>query len=226
FFPSIPARSVGVRYGALTAAADDIEIFIQGESGHGARPHEAKDAIWIAAQVITALQQAIARTQNPLRPLVLTIGQIHGGRAPNVIADQVRMLGTVRSLHPETSAQLPSWIEQIVANVCQTYGARYEMNYRRGVPSVLNDPKLTQLTEVAAEEAWGSDRVQLLFEPSLGAEDFSLYLEHAPGTMFRLGVGFPDRPNYPLHHPQFDVNEAAIVTGVVTMAYAAYKYWE
>jgi amidohydrolase len=100
------------------------------------------------------------------------------------------------------------------------------MNYRRGVPSVLNDPKLTQLTEAAAEEAWGSDRVQLLFEPSLGSEDFSLYLEHAPGTMFRLGVGFANRPNYPLHHPQFDVNEVAIVTGVVTMAYAAYKYWE
>lgn len=225
-FPTIPGGSVGIRYGALTAAADDLEIIVIGESGHGARPHEAIDAIWIASQVVTMLQQAISRTQNPLRPVVLTIGQIHGGRAPNVIADQVRMLGTVRSLHPETSAQLPSWIEQIVANVCQTYGARYEMNYRRGVPSVLNDPKLTQLTEAAAEEAWGSDRVQLLFEPSLGSEDFSLYLEHAPGTMFRLGVGFPDRPNYPLHHPQFDVNEAAIVTGVVTMAYAAYKYWE
>ncbi|NJO66983.1 MAG: amidohydrolase, partial [Leptolyngbyaceae cyanobacterium RM1_405_57] len=75
-------------------------------------------------------------------------------------------------------------------------------------------------------EAWGSDRVQRLPEPSLGAEDFSLYLDHAPGTMFRLGVGYPDQPNYPLHHPQFHVNEAAIVTGVVTMAYAAYKYWQ
>lgn len=224
-FPTIPGGCLGIRYGALTAAADDLEIVIIGESGHGARPHEAIDAIWIAAQVITTLQQAISRTQNPLRPVVLSIGQIHGGRAPNVIADQVRMLGTVRSLHPETSAQLPTWIEQIVASVCQTYGARYEMNYRRGVPSVLNDPKLTQLTEAAAQEAWGSDRVQLLLEPSLGAEDFSLYLEHAPGTMFRLGVGFSDRPNYPLHHPQFDVNESAIVTGVVTMAYAAYKYW-
>lgn len=224
-FPSIPAGSVGIRYGALTAAADDLEIVIQGESGHGARPHEAIDAVWIAAQVVTNLQQAISRTQNPLRPVVLTIGQIMGGRAPNVIADQVRLLGTVRSLHPETSAGLPAWIEQIVANICQSYGARYELHYRRGVPSVQNDSALTQLMESAAQEAWGSDRVHILLEPSLGAEDFALYLNHAPGSMFRLGVGYPDRPNYPLHHPQFEVDESAIVTGVVTMAYTIYKYW-
>jgi amidohydrolase len=224
-FPSIPAGSVGIRYGALTAAADSLEILIMGESGHGARPHEAIDAIWIAAQVITNLQQAISRTQNPLRPMVLTIGQISGGRAPNVIADQVRLTGTVRSLHPETYANLPDWIEKIVSNVCNTYGARYEMNYHRGVPSVQNDLALTQLLEAAAKEAWGSERIQILPEPSLGAEDFSMYLQHAPGTMFRLGVGFRDKPNYPLHHPQFDVDETAIITGVVTLAYSIYKYW-
>jgi amidohydrolase len=225
-FPSIPAGSIGVRYGALTAAADDLEIIIIGESGHGARPHEAIDAIWIASQVITTLQQAISRTQNPLRPVVLSIGKIEGGRAPNVIADKVQLLGTVRSLHPETRANLPNWIEKIVANVCNSYGAKYQVNYRQGVPSVQNDYFLTQLLQSSAEEAWGSDRVQVLPEPSLGAEDFSVYLEKAPGSMFRLGVGFRDRIlNYPLHHPLFEVDESAIITGVVTMAYTAYKYW-
>lgn len=225
-FPSIPARSVGIRYGALTAAADDLEIFIQGESGHGARPHEAIDAIWIASQIITTLQQAISRTQNPLRPIVLTIGQISGGRAPNVIADRVRMAGTVRSLHPETHANLPQWIEKIVTNICQAYGAKYEVNYRRGVPSVQNDLILTQILEEASREAWGNNQVQILTEPSLGAEDFSLYLEQAPGSMFRLGVGYPDKVNYPLHHPEFEIDESAITTGVVTLAYAAFKYWQ
>ncbi|MDJ0797997.1 MAG: M20 family metallopeptidase [Calothrix sp. MO_167.B12] len=225
-FPSIPAGSIGLRYGALTAAADDLEIIIIGESGHGARPHEAIDAIWIASQVITNLQQAISRTQNPLRPVVLSIGKIEGGRAPNVIADRVQLLGTVRSLHPETRTQLPNWIEQIVANVCHAYGAKYEINYRQGVPSVQNDYAITQILQSAAEEAWGSDAVQILPEPSLGAEDFSVYLDHAPGSMFRLGVGFKDRMiNYPLHHPLFDVDESAIVTGVVTLAYAVYKYF-
>lgn len=225
-FPSIPVGSVGIRYGALTAAADDLDLTIIGESGHGARPHEAIDAIWIAAQVITTLQQAISRTQNPLRPVVLTIGQIQGGRAPNVIADQVRLLGTVRSLHPETRERLSAWIETIVANVCQSYGARYELNYRRGVPSVQNDLHLTQILEATARELWGNDRVLIIPEPSLGAEDFSRYLEHAPGAMFRLGVGQPDRPNPPLHHPQFVVDERAITIGVATLAYTAYQYWQ
>lgn len=226
-FPSIPAGSVGIRYGALTAAADDLEITILGESGHGARPHEAIDAIWIASQVITALQQAISRTQNPLRPVVLSIGKILGGRAANVIADKVELLGTVRSLHPETRKQLPQWIENIVANVCNSYGAKYLVNYRQGVPSVQNDYALTQLLQSSAEEAWSSEQVLVLPEPSLGAEDFSVYLEHAPGAMFRLGVGYKDRIiNHPLHHPQFEIDESAIMTGVVTLAYAAYKYWQ
>jgi len=225
-FPSIPAGSVGIRYGALTAAADNLEIIIIGESGHGARPHEAIDAIWIAAQVITSLQQAISRTQNPLRPVVLSIGQINGGRAPNVIADKVQLLGTVRSLHPETRDKLPQWIENIVANVCNSFNAKYQVNYHQGVPSVQNDNALTQLLQSSAEEAWTNDRVQILPEPSLGAEDFSVYLEHAPGSMFRLGVGYEERMiNHPLHHPQFEVDESAIITGVVTLAYAAYKYW-
>jgi amidohydrolase len=226
-FPSIPAGSVGIRYGALTAAADDLEIIILGESGHGARPHQAIDAIWIASQVVTALQQAISRTQNPLRPVVLSIGKITGGRAPNIIADQVELLGTVRSLHPETRAELPQWIENIVASVCNSYGAKYQVNYRQGVPSVQNDYALTQLLQSSAEEAWGSEQVQVLPEPSLGAEDFSVYLEHAPGSMFRLGVGYQDRIiNHPLHHPQFEIDESAIITGVVTLAHTAYKYWQ
>jgi amidohydrolase len=225
-FPSIPAGSIGVRYGALTAAADNFELTIIGESGHGARPHEAVDAIWIAAQVITTLQQAIGRTQNPLRPVVLTVGQIEGGRAPNIIADRVVLKGTVRSLHPETHANLPQWIEEIVASICQPYGAKYHFNYERGVPSVHNDLRLTQVLERSAQAALGYDHVTVLPEPSLGAEDFALFLEHAPGSMFRLGVGRAGKTNHPLHHPQFEVDESAIMAGVVTMAYSACSYWQ
>jgi metal-dependent amidase/aminoacylase/carboxypeptidase family protein len=143
-----------------------------------------------------------------------------------VIADQVRLAGTVRSLHPETHAILPEWIENIVAQVCKTYNASYELNYRRGVPSVQNDFALTQMIEEASREAFGNDHIQIIAEPSLGAEDFALYLEHAPGSMFRLGVGNHNIANYPLHHPEFEVDESAIFTGVVTLAYSAYKYFK
>jgi amidohydrolase len=225
-FPSILAEVVGIRYGALTAAADDLEIIIRGESGHGARPYEAIDAIWIASQVIVNLQQAIGRTHNPLRPVVLSIGTIEGGRAPNVIADTVKLRGTVRSLHPETHAELPAWIESIVAGICNTYGARYEIRYNKLVPSVQNDRVLTGIVESAVRDLWGEAAIELLPEPSLGAEDFAVYLDRAPGMMFRLGVGHRDKPNYPLHHPRFEIDEAAIVTGVTTMAAAAWRYFQ
>ncbi len=224
-FPSIPAGVIGLRQGPLTAAADDLEIIISGESGHGARPHEATDAIWIAAQLITQLQQSISRTINPLHPAVITIGQISGGRAPNVIADQVRLTGTVRSLHADTHAMLPDWITKIATDICHLHGATCTVNYTRRCTSVLNNPDLTNLVAACATEALGRDRIQWIADASMGAEDFANYTDIAPGTMFRLGVGFKSRSNHPLHHAQFEIDEEALVAGVITMAYSAYRYW-
>ena len=225
-FPSIPSGVIGLRRGALTAAADDLEIVIQGESGHGARPHQATDAIWIAAQVITQLQQSISRTINPLHPAVITIGQISGGRAPNVIADQVKLTGTVRSLHADTHALLPEWIEKIAVDTCQLHGATCSVKYTRRCASVLNDPDLTHLVASSAAEALGQDQIQWIADASMGAEDFANFTDIAPGTMFRLGVGHRDKSNHPLHHAQFEIDETALVAGVVTMAYSACRYWQ
>ncbi|MEM9978378.1 MAG: amidohydrolase, partial [Cyanobacteria bacterium P01_D01_bin.2] len=224
-FPTIQAGKVGLRRGALTAAADDLEIVIMGESGHGARPHEATDAIWIAAQVVTTLQQSISRRLNPLHPAVVTIGKISGGKAANVIADRVVMQGTVRSLQPDVYEKLPVWIEEIVAGVCAIHGAKYELNYQRRVASVINADALVQIVAEAAQSTLGESQIEWLAEPSMGSEDFALYTERVPGTMFRLGVGFEDRYNHPLHHPKFEVNEAAIAAGVLTMATSVYEYW-
>ncbi|MGD1857387.1 MAG: M20 family metallopeptidase [Leptolyngbyaceae cyanobacterium] len=225
-FPSIQARKVGLRRGALTAAADDLEIVIIGESGHGARPHEAIDAIWVASQVMTTLQQSISRRLNPLHPAVVTIGKISGGKAANVIADRVVMQGTVRSLQPDVYEKLPVWIEDIVGGVCAMHGAKYELNYQRRVASVINADDLVQIVANAAQSVLGDDCIEWLDEPSMGSEDFALYTEQVPGTMFRLGVGFEERYNHPLHHPKFEVNEDAIATGVLTMATSVYEYWQ
>ena len=225
-FPSIQARKVGLRRGALTAAADDLEIVIIGESGHGARPHEAIDAIWVASQVMTTLQQSISRRLNPLHPAVVTIGKISGGKAANVIADRVVMQGTVRSLQPDVYEKLPVWIEDIVGGVCAMHGAKYELNYQRRVASVINADDLVQIVANAAQSVLGDDCIEWLDEPSMGSEDFALYTEQVPGTMFRLGVGFEERYNHPLHHPKFEVNEDAISTCVLTMATSVYEYWQ
>lgn len=225
-FPSIQAGKVGLRRGALTAAADDLEIIIMGESGHGARPHEAIDAIWVASQVMTTMQQSISRRLNPLHPAVVTIGKISGGKAANVIADRVVMQGTVRSLQPDVYEKLPTWIEDIVAGVCAINGAKYEINYQRRVASVINTDYLVQIVANAAQSVLGDDGIEWIAEPSMGSEDFAIYTEQVPGNMFRLGVGFENKPNHPLHHPKFEVDEAAIATGVLTMATSVYDYWQ
>ncbi len=222
-FPSLPMGMIGVRPGVFTAAADSLEIEIIGRSGHGARPHEAIDAIWIAANVMTSLQQGISRMHNPLRPVVLTIGQIQGGRAPNIICDHVSLWGTVRSLDPQTREALPGWIKQIVAQTCGAFGAEFRVHYSNGTPSVVNDPQLTTMVANLARQGLGNDQVRSLNEPSMGAEDFAVLCQKIPGTMFRLGVGHPDVQT--LHHPGFDSGDEGILPGIFTLSSAALGFW-
>ena len=117
-FPSLAAGTIGVRSGSLTAAAGELEVEVLGEGGHGARPHQSTDAIWIAARVVSGLQEAISRRLDALHPVVVSFGRIEGGKAFNVIADHVRLLGTVRCLDLELHAQLPGWIEDTVQALC------------------------------------------------------------------------------------------------------------
>jgi amidohydrolase len=224
-FPTIPAGSIGVRYGSLTASLDSLEIIMIGQAADAGNSKQGIDAVWVASQVIISLQQAISRKQDPQRPVVLTIGQISGGYNANTIADRVKLVGTVRTLHPEVRAVLADWVEQIVAGVCQAYGAKYELHYQHSMPSVVNHPELSQLLETAGTEVLGTEYVQILPDPSLGSEDFAEYLKFVPGAMFRLGVGYKDKYNYPLHHPKFNADEMSILTGVETLAYSVYKYF-
>ena len=125
--PNLPGGSVGIRRGCLTAAAGELEIQIQGEGGHGARPHQAVDAIWLAARVVTELQQAISRRLDALQPVVISFGRVDGGRAFNVIADRVRLLGTVRCLDLDLHGRLPAWIDDTVQAICRSGGGAAEV---------------------------------------------------------------------------------------------------
>ena len=133
-FPSIAVGRVGVRSGSFTAAAGELEIEVLGESGHGARPHQSTDAIWIAARVVSGLQEAISRRLDPLHPVVVSFGKIEGGKAFNVIADHVRLLGTVRCLDPGVHERLPGWIEDTVQALCRGHGREARVHYRRIAP--------------------------------------------------------------------------------------------
>jgi len=221
--PNLPAGSVGIRSGCLTAAAGELEITVRGEGGHGARPHEAVDAIWIAARVVTELQQMIARRLNALQPVVISFGRIEGGRAFNVITDRVRLLGTVRCLDLDLHERLPGWIEEAVQGICRAAGGDADVRYRCIAPPVHNDPELTALMERCAVQQLGCTRVVPVEQPSLGAEDFAELLRDVPGTMLRLGVAGP-QGCAPLHHCRFDPDEGSLPVGIAVLT-ATLQAW-
>jgi amidohydrolase len=222
-FPTLPVGTIGVRSGSLTAAAGELEIEVIGEGGHGARPHQSVDAIWIAARVVSGLQEAISRRLDALNPVVVSFGKIEGGKAFNVIADRVTLLGTVRCLCADLHERLPAWIEETVQAICGSFGASARVRYRCIAPPVRNDPALTALLERSAVEQLGADQVQRLEQPSLGAEDFAELLQDVPGSMFRLGVAGP-KGCAALHNGHFNPEEGALGVGVQVLT-AAMLAW-
>ena len=224
-FPSLAAGSIGVRSGSLTAAAGELEVEVLGEGGHGARPHQSTDAIWIAARVVSGLQEAISRRLDALHPVVVSFGRIEGGKAFNVIADHVRLLGTVRCLDLEVHAQLPGWIEDTVKALCEGHGGEARVRYRCISPPVHNDPALTALVAEAAVELLGRSNVRWLEQPSLGAEDFAELQRDTPGTMFRLGVAGPQGCT-PLHSNSFEPDEGCLAVGIQVLSLSLLRWMQ
>ncbi len=224
-FPELPVGKIGVRTGSLTAAAGELEIEVIGEGGHGARPHQSIDAIWIASRVVSGLQEAISRRLDPLHPVVVSFGRIEGGRAFNVIADRVMLLGTVRCLDLALHKSLPTWIEETVKAITSSFGADAVVRYRCIAPPVDNDSDLTNLVEACASSILGAEQVIRLKQPSLGAEDFAELLEGVPGTMFRLGVAGEDGCA-PLHSGQFAPDENSLRIGIEVLTATILRWKE
>lgn len=217
-YPYLPAGSIGLRQGAMCAAADIFDVEITGRGGHAARPHECTDVILIASHVIQALHHIVSRRVNPLHPAVLTIGEIHGGFAANVISDRVRFSGTVRSLHVEDHEEIRSLIDRIIRQSAESWGATASVTLRQATPLLENDAQL--LSSARRCFAGMLPEVPLidLAEPSMGGEDFAEFLRRVPGCLFRLGTGGSPETRYPLHHPNFDIDESAMQAGVMAFA--------
>lgn len=223
-WPSLPVGKVGVKPGYLMGASDRFRIHIQGKGGHASMPQETIDAALVAVQVAQALQTVVSRNLNPLDAGVVTIGKIEAGTRYNVIADEAVLEGTVRSFRPEVRDLLEKRIREIAELVTQSMGARSKITYRRGYPVLQNDPEAVKLVRKTATDLLGSEALPPI-EPSLTAEDFAVYLEHFPGAFFWLGCGFDDpRNNYPLHHPQFHVNEQVLPIGAEMLAGIALQF--
>ncbi len=212
-YPDLLVGQIGIKSGTFTAAAGELEIEIIGNGGHGARPHEAVDSIWIAAKVVSGLQEAISRSLDALNPVVISFGKVSGGNAFNVIAEKVKLLGTVRCLDSDLYGKLPGWIEQIVSNIASTYGAKAIVKFRSIAPPVYNDLALTNLLFNCSKNIVGEDNIVHLEKPSLGAEDFAFLVQDVPGTMFRLGVA-GKKGCAPLHNGLFSLDERSLEIGI------------
>ncbi|WP_269621950.1 amidohydrolase [Prochlorococcus marinus] len=212
-YPELPSGYIGIRNGTLTAAAGKLEIEVIGDGGHGARPHQAVDAIWISSRIISGIQEAISRQLDALMPVVVSFGKIEGGKAFNIIADRVKLIGTVRCLDSELYERLPAWLEKKINSIANSLGAEVIVKYTSIAPPVFNDPALTDLVENCAKSLLGPEKVKRLGLPSLGAEDFAEYLIDVPGTMFRLGVA-PPEGCAPLHNGAFAPDEESLSIGI------------
>lgn len=212
---NLPLGTVGVRSGALMGAVELFDLEIQGKGGHGALPQQTVDSIVVAAQVVTALQTIVARSVNPLDAAVVTVGSFQAGRTHNVIADTAQLSGTVRYFNSDLGALIPQRFEQIVAGICQSYGATYTLDYRKLYPPVVNHEAIAALVRSVAETVVETPVNIVPDCQTMGGEDMSYFLQEVPGCYFFLGSANSSLGlDYPHHHPKFDFDETALGAGV------------
>ena len=216
--PTRRTGDIGLRAGAMTANCDMLQFSVKGQGGHAARPHESKDPIAAAAQLISTLYQFVPRATDSLDSVVLTIGQVQGGQNPNVIPDLVELWGTMRTLDTNVRARTIEQIRLVARGVEEITSTKIASEFHVSIPSVFNDADLTRLVWQESEEVVGAEHVQHITRPSMGSEDFARYLEEVPGVMFRLGSARDLATVSALHTPTFDIDELALGIGTRILA--------
>lgn len=219
----LPVGMVAVKPGAFMAAPDSLYLIIQGKGGHGAHPEQTVDPIAVGAQVVTNLQHVVSRNVAALDALVVSITSFQSGTTHNVIPDTAVLQGTVRTFDPELRQRAPKLIERVIKGVCEAHGATYELKYEFGYRPVINtDWVAAQLRKIALETV-GPEHYQDA-QPTMGGEDFSAYLQKAPGAYFNVGSGSDEQDSrWPHHHPRFTLDEASLETGVRMLHAAALR---
>ena len=218
-YPGLPAGTIAVRPGPVMAATDEVEITVRGKGGHAAFPHLAVDPVVVAAHVITALQTLASRSVDPVDAMVLSLCSMQTSQlgAFNVIPDNVRMLGTVRTFKPATRDMAEKRIAEIAGKVAEGLGATADTRYTRGYPATVNTPAEAQFAARVGERVFGKGKVLTEFDPVMGGEDFSFMLLARPGAYVFLGQGGGPGACF-LHNPNYDFNDEVIPLGAGYLA--------
>jgi amidohydrolase len=214
--PRLDVGTIGIAPGPVNASADEFYIDVNGIGGHGAYPHESVDALVASAAIVLALQNVVARETDPFGSAVVTVGTIAGGYRNNVIADEVKMSGTLRAVDPAVRAALEERVRSIVAGVASAYRVETEVRVVHGYPPVVNDDALAErFTEYVRKNS--AIRVQRP-RPTMGAEDFAYFAQRVPGLLIRLGVrSDASGAVHPPHSPIFRIDERALPVGIESL---------
>ncbi len=220
----MPTNAISCTPGPSFAAADIFKVHFIGIGGHGAMPEDCIDAAMVASSFVMNVQTVISRTIDPQQPAVLTIGKMDVGTRFNIIAENAVIEGTVRTFDQKTRDHIEKEIEQYANAVASMYGATAKVEYTRGTQPVINEETSAKRVQQVAAEAFGKD-VLYNEKPTMGAEDFSIYLDHAPGGFALVGCGNPEKgTDWAHHHGNFDIDEDALKTGAELYAQYAWAY--
>ncbi|MDN4093725.1 M20 metallopeptidase family protein [Brevibacillus agri] len=203
---------IGISNGAMMASSDDVRIVITGRGRHGSMPHETIDPIYVAGQVIAAVQGIVSRRINPVEPAVISICRLEAGTTYNIIPNQAVLYGTLRAQSEQTRQLLARELKQTVEALCAAWGANGEVVVDWGTPPVVNDERMSRYAAEVAVRQFGRESVAYV-QPVMGGEDFSYYLQEKPGAFLFVGMG-GENSKYPHHHPRFDLDEEAIPVGI------------
>ncbi|HID69477.1 MAG TPA: amidohydrolase [Desulfobacterales bacterium] len=210
-WPGLPAGSFGVKPGVLMAAGSSFTIEISGKGGHGAMPHLCVDALDTAVQVANSLQRVVNQKIDPLSPSVITIASLHGGTAPNVIAEKASLTGMIRIFDKSTWQDYPKLFNQIISGICDSMGASYTFEHSQGYPPLENDPGMVEIMKKCMGKVVAHDRI-IEPESTMGAEDMAFILERVKGCYFFIGTGFDGCA--PLHNAEFRYDDSVLLSGV------------
>lgn len=224
-YPGIPSGEVGVRYGTMCAACDEFDILVKGVGGHGAYPHQCRDSIVAAANLINGIQTIVSRMRNPVIPLVISICKIEGGAGYNLIPDRVTLGGTIRSIDEESRDKAHEHLKRIFKGIETGYCVGIEFEMLRSIPPLKCDKRLVAFVEERLVEILGSEKVRRISEPSLGAEDFAYYSERIPSAYVRLGC-YDEKKGFihGLHTPYFDFDENLLVEATRELSFLLMKF--
>jgi amidohydrolase len=222
--PWIKSNKVGLKFGTMMAAVDKLEIEIIGKIAHGAYPHKGKDAIVASSGLINMVQCIISRELNPLGSAVITFGKIEGGNAYNVMCNNVKIHGTVRTFDKKTRNFIRSSILKKMKAVEVAYGVKCIIDYNEIGSPLINTYRLTRACVKTAEEFYGKSNVKILEKPSTGGEDFAEYLKVIPGNFVYVGTSKNKYTSYPWHHTNFDVDESALPKAAKYIAYTVKEF--